>query len=966
MAEFANDSIKGLEELLKALKGTKDELKEIIKLQEQRAKEIDVTKAQAKEMTELAKATQQVAKAEREIERLNEQEKKTLIQLEKVNAEKVKTEKQEFDLKVKKRKEQERLNKLSEKERKQQEKLNSEYAKQSKRLNDLRKKYKDLRLSTGKNTKETKKLQKEIEELDKTLKDVDAEVGQFQRNVGNYPKAAAGAKTALGTLSGFLTGIFVSAIGKSRDQVRAFQGGLERVGNVVRVVAQETIIFFNNVIIPSIENLSLKFEKLSLNIESYTNGIGGDEGINARLAELDTQMKKNSDSIDDYTFSWDELTTTLEKTDQNIVDRIERQDRLIDRTAKLTNEIQILQTEEAVLEANIGNSNFSFAERAKQIDQLIVKQDLIIDKERELAEENFKNAATSIRNDLLRRKLIKTNEDLTDSQIRSLSFLDDKAQADAISIDNLNKLTAATTRLNEVERQSQIQDATALKERLDNRRDLFEQELDFALDISDRQKSVNERLIASDQQTVQEKFKTFAETERILNDSYDNQIKLTEDFIEESARLRGVDITGVDIRSLATMDEAEARRTLIDAGIADEITQNRIREIIIERKAAVQDLLDLQEEITAQAREEQMAQEDAEFALFEARRDISLRNREFNTEQRIEDFEEAEEFNKKKLESAKEALEEQKEAELELFLLQKNFELERVETAEDRLRIEEEIRQGELEISRKYYQALEDLDKTASEKQIENAEEVLQQKADIFNKLTSALREELETRNEAELESIDGEISDREKSIERQAQLAEKGLKNQLAFEQAQLEKANLEKLEAEKEAQQKEELLRLAEIFGESYLARLQAGETGGEAIAGATSDTFVYRGLAKAIVQGAFYEGTESVEDSLGKPMFKGKDGYVIAVDGQERIFNPEHSKMVKGLSNKELAEIGNRYKKGEIGVDTRQIEGKLQQLIDKPIQKIDIDKLGNIIETVEKGRMKTITRLKTRGRL
>ena len=38
----------------------------------------------------------------------------------------------------------------------------------------------------------------------------------------------------------------------------------------------------------------------------------------------------------------------------------------------------------------------------------------------------------------------------------------------------------------------------------------------------------------------------------------------------------------------------------IYAGIADEITQNRIREIIIERKAAVQDIADLQEELRSE------------------------------------------------------------------------------------------------------------------------------------------------------------------------------------------------------------------------------------------------------------------------------------------------------------------------------------------------------------------------------
>lgn len=80
---------------------------------------------------------------------------------------------------------------------KAQRDLNSEYSKQSKRLNDLRKEYKDLILTQGKETAETIRLKKEIISLDATLKKVDATVGQHQRSVGNYQKALGGVRNAL-------------------------------------------------------------------------------------------------------------------------------------------------------------------------------------------------------------------------------------------------------------------------------------------------------------------------------------------------------------------------------------------------------------------------------------------------------------------------------------------------------------------------------------------------------------------------------------------------------------------------------------------------------------------------------------------------------------------------------------------------------------------------------------------------
>ena len=210
-------------------------------------------------------------------------------------------------------------------------------------------------------------------------------------------------------------------------------------------------------------------------------------------------------------------------------------------------------------------------------------------------------------------------------------------------------------------------------------------------------------------------------------------------------------------------------------------------------------------------------------------------------------------------------------------------------------------------------------------------------------------------------------MSNQESLVEKQKALAEKGLDNTLAFEEQRLEEANLAKLEAEKEAAQKEQLLKTAEIFGEAYIARLREGQNQGQALGGATADAFVYRGIAKAIIQGAFYEGTENVADSLGEPVFKGKDGYVIAVDGQERILNPEHSKAVKGMSNKELVERATMTTKENSNSElSNKLDMVVQAIKSQPIQKVDVDKLGNIIETIDKQGFKRITKFKTRSRL
>jgi len=92
--------------------------------------------------------------------------------------------------------------------------LTSAYAKESKKLNDLRKKYKNLAISEKGVSKEQKILLAQITKLDTKLKKIDKTVGQSQRNVGNYGSAFSKAGGALRSFAGALgitagiTGLF--------------------------------------------------------------------------------------------------------------------------------------------------------------------------------------------------------------------------------------------------------------------------------------------------------------------------------------------------------------------------------------------------------------------------------------------------------------------------------------------------------------------------------------------------------------------------------------------------------------------------------------------------------------------------------------------------------------------------------------------------------------------------------------
>ena len=144
------------------------------------AKEYDDVKKNIKLIQDQEKAEQTLLKTEQQREKLEQERIKTINQ--------GLTQKQkEIALSEKKRK-------IAERATREELKLNGAYSKQSKKLNDLRKQYKDLIITQGKETKATKKMRMEIQKLDSQLKKVDASAGQFQRSVGNYGKAFGGLK----------------------------------------------------------------------------------------------------------------------------------------------------------------------------------------------------------------------------------------------------------------------------------------------------------------------------------------------------------------------------------------------------------------------------------------------------------------------------------------------------------------------------------------------------------------------------------------------------------------------------------------------------------------------------------------------------------------------------------------------------------------------------------------------------
>jgi hypothetical protein len=118
------------------------------------------------------------------------------------------------------------------------------YEKESKRLNELRKKYKDLAISEGVTTKESKKLLAQIVKLDTKLKGIDRTVGQSQRNVGNYQSALSRLSRTIKTgfaAAGLTLGItaIAGAFRNTFNRIREFDKELQNISGVTGIARKD-------------------------------------------------------------------------------------------------------------------------------------------------------------------------------------------------------------------------------------------------------------------------------------------------------------------------------------------------------------------------------------------------------------------------------------------------------------------------------------------------------------------------------------------------------------------------------------------------------------------------------------------------------------------------------------------------------------------------------------------------------
>lgn len=239
--------------------------------------------------------------------------------------------------------------------------------------------------------------------------------------------------------------------------------------------------------------------------------------------------------------------------------------------------------------------------------------------------------------------------------------------------------------------------------------------------------------------------------------------------------------------------------------------------------------------------------------------------------------------------------------------------------------------------------------------------------------LTRAVSEEVDAQNQIKNEALNKEISDREKNIERQQELASKGLANQLAFEQAAKAREELARKEELERQRKQAEAIKLSELLMSNITQKLNSNKPFTTALTEGFAETLVVKALAKTIA-GAFADGVENFKGkgtgtsdsnliafSSGESVVTAKatannPGLVTALNNGtfETEYLPKYametgitSNMGSNLANSMLLQI---YKSNQEALPY------LKKIADKPVSGYGVDEVGRMFSELYSKGMKT----------
>lgn len=1002
---------KGLNDTISIVQRLQEEVKETYTIS---AKIISagVGKADTKAIDATTKALSDSNEARKKQIELETAELKLQEQLNLANKAEQQALQEQLKLKIAEQKEVDKSNKAKKTEEKALKDQASAYKQASARLNDLRNRYKDLAVAGNANAFELKHLKEEVIKLDTELKNIDKSVGQFQREVGNYEGAINSASAGTGefgtiissiqsnlviakdTLASAVTDIrnfgesFANAeggIGKAKKAIGLFGSALKVSGIAVLVgVLASLVAYFKTTeegadqLGKTIATVKAGFEELVRTLAKsapFIIGLFGDiykagyalfNGLTIgfrivntavinltksliSLAKLDfkealkslqdvgtdttdkinglvdsfkdldnTNFKENIEGIGDAFSGIGERISEASKRGGELFDLF---DELEEKQIRYAQQLQKLTELETEYSKIAGDTTESFVKREKAQADLEKTSLQRAELERDIAREEFE----------INLRKVALDSDYSEQFVLN-TIKQGKAQG-ALTTDLL-------TGLNEYYLKAEGAENNLLQTKLDVERSERE--------LQQRKMLTTEKILQESVETELSAIKTVAESSKNSFDLRGQALeefsrKNTEAFKKEVELINEANKGVVDPRKLIELSGTALEEYIQSLGIqGDKVTKelsdvaNKYKKNNAELFASRQKLADDIEKIRIREANAQnkIEQEDFKRAI-EVQEKLSKRFEEILSKRAVTEIEKAFDLRK------------------DAITAQAEFELQNADlTANEKLAIGKKLANDLVRLEEQKAEAVDKINKAIRDKRLTEAQK-------IADALVGEIRTELDKENNLRQQALDRQIEQRESNISAQQALFEQGRENQLAFERAQLDKLELQRKDAEERSAKQAEVLQLIQATYQSYIARLKANEKPSQALLGASADTLLLKELAKR-ASGAFWEGSERIEDDLkGNKVHNGRDGYIVAVDGGERVLNTAQNKLIGDMSNDELASLAYQYNKGSLStatniynsIDLQPTLSKLsdihEELASRPTQVFRVNEFGQIME-------------------
>lgn len=894
-----NETLEKLIELEKDLEKIDDEkaksLKTLKSLQDQKIKQ---DKAEADLLIKSNKAKQE--------------EQKIIIQ-------EKKAEEQNLKLQIAKRKERERQFALLAKERAQKQKQLSEYQKESARLNELRNKYKDLAVANQENTKEAKELLSEITKLDKRLKEIDNSVGQNTRSVGKYENALNGLNSGLaklGVVALVTKGIelLTGAFGDTREGALEFNVLFSKITETVKVFVNN-IIKAGPAVVGVFSAMGDSFKSVGVRAELAFKKI--DRAISFKpdtVKKLDSEIKTLEGTLAELEkSSVAEQISKIGKAFEGTIDTTSRaiieQEKFLRLQLQL--KIQIEQQERAlaglaekrqILQDISDDDTLGFVTRTEAVKKAQIEAEKFAELELKLAKTKEKLTIEAVKQDLRRANA------LSETQLQAIqtgeqlqNILKNENLAKKISDENDSAFTQAF-----IERRNKVVEAESFRRDQEEKnrktaRDAFEQDLDILEEFTEKRVAENEKIINSDTASLEQRQKALRENQKLEKELFEESIRRI--FVQGKA--------SIDLRKDLTDAEKEQKKALIDTADIQKIlnTQDEQERLALIRKI---DLGEIEEKRLKESLKikQDIAIVNAESLKIEEetiRKTESLKNEILLQEQKIKD--ETFDLEKAKTENTK------KELQARIDLLKKD--------SIERLELEKELNDLILTEQEEANEKSEEETKNKREKEQEAREKLVEEGEEFIT-------EQIEKANEKRLSNIDSQIEAIQERQDSLRTLAENG------NEEAVKSLADSQKREAELRRQKENELRRqkLIEIGTAAFsILASKSKQDPKTALPETLKEVLSLSTFVNSLPQ--FFEGTENIGESMGKPHLNtSRDGYLALVggslarlDGGERVLTSKQNKLIGDYTNEDLTRLAVESRKPTINtanfMNTKNIE-------------------------------------------